>query len=214
MLLTRRSSKGEEGSDSTLAVYVAMLVATFVTVTVHVGCVTSAVHVGCAGIADGISVAAATGSWMGVLVGLGVAVAVARLTGMTVWVFVLMGTRVMVTVLVLVGREVGDGVSVDSGTSVTGPVGFGLAVFVGVGTTVWVGVLILVGTKALKVTSIELFPAIAAIAIRFAVPSRCGVSRPTSTFNGQSVSAARTSTASNPKLANRIIALFIQAPFC
>jgi hypothetical protein len=150
---------------------------------------------------------------MGVLVGLGVAVAVARLTGMAVWVFVLMGTRVKVTVLVLVGREVEDGVSVDSGTSVAGPVGFGLVVFVGVGITVWVGVLILAGIKALKVTPTELFPVVATIAIRFAVTSRCGISRPASTFNGQSVSAARTSTASNPKLANRIIALFIQAPF-
>jgi hypothetical protein len=53
----------------------------------------------------------------------------------------------------------------------------------------------------------------AATAMLFAVTSRCGISRPASTFNGQSVSAARTSTASNPKLANRIIALFIQAPF-
>ena len=167
LFLTRRSSKGEEGSDSTLAVYVAMLA----TVTVHVARVTSAVHVGCTGIADGISIAAVTGSRMGVLVGLGVAVAVPGLIGMTVWVFVLMGTRVMVTVLVLVGRGVEDGTSVDSGTSVTELVGFGLMVSVGVGTTVWVGVLIPAGAKPLKVTSIELVPMLKALDIRFAVTS-------------------------------------------
>jgi hypothetical protein len=189
--LTRRSSKGEEGSDPTLAVYVAALVATLATVTVHVGRVTSAVHVGCAGIADGFSVAAVTGSWMGVLVASGAAVAVPGLVGVTVCVFVLMGTRVMVTVLVPVGREVEDGTSVDSGTNVTELVGskvedgtsvdsgtnvteligFGLAVFVGVGTTVWVGVLMPAGTKPLKVTSIELLPVRKALDIRFAVTS-------------------------------------------
>jgi hypothetical protein len=189
--LTRRSSKGEEGSDPTLAVYVATLVATCATVTVHVARVTSAVHVGCAGIADGISVIAVTGSWMGVLVGLGIAVAVARLIGTTVWVFVPVGTRVMVTVLVLMGREVEDGTSVDSGTNVTELVGskvedgtsvdsgtnvteligFGWAVFVGVGTTVWVGVLIPAGTKLPKVMSIELLPVLKALDIRFAVTS-------------------------------------------
>ncbi|MGA9348821.1 MAG: hypothetical protein WBW48_08455 [Anaerolineae bacterium] len=171
MFLTRRSSKGEEGSDSTLAVYVAMLVATLATVTVHVARVTSAVHVGCAGIADGISIAAVTGSRISVLVGLGVAVTVARLIGMTVWVFVLMGARVMVAILVLVGRGVEDGVSVDFGTNVAELVGFGLMVSVGVDTTVWVGVLIPAGTKPLKVTSIELFPVLKALDIQFAVTS-------------------------------------------
>jgi hypothetical protein len=211
--LTRRSSKGEEGSNPTLAVYVAMLVVTCATVTVHVGRITSAVHVGCAGIADGISVAVVTGSRMGVLVALGAAVAVPGLIGVTVCVFVLMGTRVIVTVLVPVGRGVEDGTSVDSGANVTGLVGFGLAVFVGTGTTVWVGVLMPAGTKPLKVTSIELLPVVATIDIRFAVTSRYRVPRPASTFNGQSVSAAQTSTASNPRLVNRITALFIQAPF-
>jgi hypothetical protein len=166
--LARRSSKGEEGSDPTLAVNVATLVATPATVTVHVGRVTSAVHVGCTGIADGVSVAAVTGSGMGVLVVLGAAVAVPRLIGVTVCVFVLMGTRVMIPVLVPVGREVEGGTSVSSGASVTGLVGFGLAVFVGVGTTVWVGVLMPAGTKLLKVTSTELPPVRKALDIRFA----------------------------------------------
>lgn len=168
-----------------------MLVATLATVTVHVGRVTSAVHVGCTGIADGISVAAVAGSRIGVLVALGAAVPVPGLVGVTVCVlvalgvvvtvsglaaatvcvFVLMGTRVVVTVPVLVGGGGEDGTSVDSGTSVTGPVGFGLAVLVGIGTTVWVGVLIPAGTKSLKVASIDLFPGLKALDIRFAVTS-------------------------------------------
>jgi hypothetical protein len=166
--LTRRSSKGEEGSDPTLAVNVATLVATLATVTVHVGRVTSAVHVGCTGIADGVSVAAVTGSRMGVLVALEAAVAVPGLIGVTVCVFVLMGTRVSVTVLVPVGKDVEGGTSVGSGASVTVLVGFGLVALVGVGTTVWVGVLIPAGTKLLKVTSTELLPVLKALDIRFA----------------------------------------------
>ena len=113
-----------------------MFVAIVATVAVHVGHITSAVHVACMGAADGISIAAVAGSGIGVLVSLGVAVTVPGLVAVIVCVLVLMGTCVVVTVPVLVGGGVKDGAAVDSGTSVTGLVGFGLGVLVGIGTTV------------------------------------------------------------------------------
>ncbi len=135
LFATRRSKRGE-GVNRTGAVDVAVPVAVLVTVAVHVAHVTVAVEVACAGIADGISIAAVTGSRMVVLVGLGAAVAVPRVTGVTIRVLVPLDIDMVVRALVLMGWGVEDGTSVDSDTNVAALVGFGSVVSVGAGTTV------------------------------------------------------------------------------